>query len=203
VLKDVVVTPDGGAWAVGWSVHEGGVSVPLIERWDGSRWSTVSAPGRGLLSGVALLPGGDAIAVGWQQTTDDDRTLTLSFDRGSWKTAAGTGDPGRLASVAAGEAVVAVGMRFDDTGVPQALAARWDDGWTPIALATRRPSLGTSCWGSRRGGLCGGRHRRHARRLGSLVVTAPRRASRPAPGHVLDRRLRAIRGCSTGVEWLL
>ena len=149
VLKDVVITPDGGAWAVGWSVQEGGVSVPLIERWDGTRWSTVSAPGRGLLSGVALLPGGDAIAVGWQQTTDGDRTLTLRFDRGSWKTTAGTGDPGRLASVAAGEAVVAVGMRFDDTGVPQAFVARWDEGWTPIALGdpTTEPG-GIRCWGS-------------------------------------------------------
>ena len=44
----------------------------------------------------------------------------------------GTGDAGRLASVVAGEAVVAVGTRFDDSGVPRALVVRWADGWTPI-----------------------------------------------------------------------
>jgi hypothetical protein len=134
VLKDVIATPDGGAWAVGWSVLDGGVTRPLIERWDGTRWSVVVADGHGLLSGIALLPGGDAIAVGWQQSTDGDRILTMTLDRGTWKTAAGTGDPGRLESVAAGEAVVAVGTRFDDTGVPQAFVARWDAGWTPIAV---------------------------------------------------------------------
>ena len=65
--------------------------------------------------------------------------LTLMFDRGVWTTAAGTGDPGRLAAVAAGEVVVAVGTRFDDTGVPQALVVRWNEGWTPISLGV--PSL--------------------------------------------------------------
>ena len=136
VLKDVVVTPDGGAWAVGWSVLDGGVTRPLIERWDGTSWSTVAAEGRGLLSGVALLPGGNAIAVGWQPSPEGDRILTLELDHGIWMVTFGTGDPGRLASVAAGEAVVAVGTRFDETGVPQALAVRWEqgDGWTPIPV---------------------------------------------------------------------
>jgi len=32
--------------------------------------------------------------------------------------------------------VVAVGTRFDDTGVPQAFVARWEDGWIPIDLGT-------------------------------------------------------------------
>ena len=136
VLRDVVVTPDGGAWAVGWSVHDEGVTRPLIERWDGTRWSTVSAPGSGLLSGVALLPGGDAIAVGWQQSPDGDRTLTLTLEQGRWTvSSAGTGDAGRLASVVAGEAVVAVGTRFDETGVPRALVVRWANGWTPIEVS--------------------------------------------------------------------
>ena len=135
VLKDVVVTPDGGAWAVGWSVHDRGVTRPLIERWNGTRWSTASAGGSGLLSGVALLPGGDAIAVGWQQTPDGDRTLTMTLEHGVWTvSSAGTGDAGRLAAVVAGEAVVAVGTRFDETGVPRALVLRWANGWTPVEV---------------------------------------------------------------------
>ena len=134
VLKDVVVTPDGGAWAVGWSLHDEGVSRPLIERWDGTRWSTVSAQGSGLLSGVALLPGGDAIAVGWQDSPDGDRTLTLTLERGHWTVSSSGTDDGRLTSVVAGEAVVAVGTRFDETGVPRALVVRWANGWTPIEV---------------------------------------------------------------------
>jgi hypothetical protein len=135
VLKDVAVTPDGGAWAVGWSVRDDGVTRPLIERWDGTRWSTASAPGSGLLSGVALLPAGDAIAVGWQRGPDGDRTLTLTLEQGHWTvSSSGTGDAGRLASVVAGEAVVAVGTRFDEAGVPRALVVRWADGWTPIGV---------------------------------------------------------------------
>ncbi len=135
VLRDVVVTPDGGGWAVGWSVHDDGVTRPLIERWNGTRWSTAFAEGNGLLSGVALLPGGDAIAVGWQQSPDGDRTLTLTLEQGGWTvSSSGTGDAGRLASVVAGEAVVAVGTRFDETGVPRGLVVRWANGWTPIEV---------------------------------------------------------------------
>jgi hypothetical protein len=116
-------------------VRDDGVTRPLIERWDGTRWATASAPGSGLLSGVALLPAGDAIAVGWQRGPDGDRTLTLTLEHGGWAvSSSGTGDPGRLASVVAGEAVVAVGTRFDEAGVPRALVVRWADGWTPIEV---------------------------------------------------------------------
>jgi len=140
VLKDIATTADGSVWAVGWSVRTGGVTRPLIERWIDGAWVVAPLPGTGLLSGIATLPSEDAIAVGWQQTPDGDRTLTMVLDHFDWRSE-GTGEPGRLTSVAAGEAVVAVGSRFDDAGVPQALVARWDEQaerW--IALPVGDPS---------------------------------------------------------------
>ena len=135
VLKDIAATPDGSVWAVGWSVHAGGVTRPLIERLIDGAWAVTPLRGTGLLSGIATLPAGGAIAVGWQQIPDGDRTLTMLLDHLDWSSA-GAGDPGRLTAVAAGESVVAVGTRFDDTGLPQALVVRWEDGWVPIDLGT-------------------------------------------------------------------
>ena len=144
VLKDIAVTPDGSMWAVGWSVSEGGVTLPLIEQWFEGSWLVDNVPGRGLLSGIALLPSGSAIAVGWRETPAGDRTFTLVLEALGWALAPpdGSDQPGRLTSVATGEAVVAVGSRFDDAGVPQALVARWDEQaerW--IALPAGDPSI--------------------------------------------------------------
>jgi hypothetical protein len=132
VLKDVAVAPNGVAYAVGWTVHAGGKTLPLVERLDGTGWSVEHATGTGLLSGVAIQPDGTPIAVGWQQTDDGDRILTMEPHGDTWKPVAdATGDPGRLASIAVGEATVAVGLTFAD-GIPQPLVARYDGGWTPI-----------------------------------------------------------------------
>jgi hypothetical protein len=132
VLKDVEGAPDGTIWAVGWAVGRGGKTAPLIERWDGAAWSIVRAPGDGLLSGVAIGPGGDPIAVGWRSHDGEDRIVTLGLEGGSWVRLAGDGDPGRLAAIAAGQAVVAVGLRNDATGLPMPLAASYRGGWQPI-----------------------------------------------------------------------
>ena len=136
VLKDVAVAPNGVAYAVGWTIHTGGKTLPLIERLDGTGWSVERATGTGLLSGIAVQPDGTPLAVGWQQTDDGDKILTMEPRGTTWKpVAAATGDPGRLASIAVGEATVAVGMTFAD-GIPQPLVARYDDGsWTPIDVS--------------------------------------------------------------------
>ncbi|MEP6757923.1 MAG: hypothetical protein ABJB55_01860 [Actinomycetota bacterium] len=135
VLRDVAATPDGSVWAAGWTVDDGGVTRPLIERWNGAAWTSVAAAGEGLLSGIAVLPGGNAMAVGWTPSPQGDRILTMQLGHGSWKVSPGSALLGRLTSVAAGEAVVAVGTMFDATGVPRALLVRWDNGWTPVDIA--------------------------------------------------------------------
>jgi hypothetical protein len=132
VLKDIAVAPNGVAYAVGWTVHTGGKTQPLVERLDGTGWSVAHTTGTGLLSGVAIQPDGTPLAVGWQQTDEGDKILTVEPHGNTWKPVAdATGDPGRLASIAVGEATVAVGLTFVD-GIPQPLVVRYDAGWTPI-----------------------------------------------------------------------
>lgn len=131
VLKDVTYAPGGTLYAVGWRVLRGGATKPLILRSFGGAWTVDPTPGTGLLSGVAILPGGDPLAVGWLPTDDGDRTLTLQR-RSRWAPIrAATGDPGRITAVAAGEATVAVGLRFVG-GVPVPNAMRLGDGWVLI-----------------------------------------------------------------------
>ena len=134
VLKDVAVTPDGGAWAVGWSVHDERRDPAvdralgwnaLVDRLRTGQWAAQRgrAPARRRRDRgrVATGPG----------RRPDPHADASSGERWT-ESSAGTGDAGRLASVVAGEAVVAVGTRFDETGVPRALVVRWADGWTPI-----------------------------------------------------------------------
>ena len=132
VLKDVAVAPDGSVYAVGWTVLTGGKTEPLVERYDGRAWSVEHADGLGQLSAVAIQPDGSPLAVGWQTTADGDRILTMRDTGASWNAVPeATGDPGRLAAIAVGEATVAVGLRFVD-GIPQPLVVRLDGGWVPV-----------------------------------------------------------------------
>jgi hypothetical protein len=119
-------------YAVGWTVLTGGKTLPLVERFDGSRWSVEDATGTGLLSGVAIQPDGTPLAVGWRRADDGDHILTMQPSGNVWKQVAGaTGDPGRLNAIAIGEATVAVGLTFSD-GIPHPLIVLLDHGWTPI-----------------------------------------------------------------------
>jgi hypothetical protein len=135
VLKDIAFAPGGTIWAVGWIVGRHGKTDPLVERWDGARWSVERTPKDGLLSGVAVGPGGDPIAVGWS-SNGEDTIVTLGLHEGSWASLAGDGDPGRLTAIASGQATVAVGLRDDGTGLPAPLAVSYRDGWQPIDLGT-------------------------------------------------------------------
>ena len=134
VLKDVAVAPDGSVYAVGWTVLTGGKTLPLVERLDGTGWSVERTTGAGLLSGIAIQPDGTPLAVGWQATDDGDHILTMQRSGHTWSPLAdATGDPGRLAAIAVGEATVAVGLRFAD-GIPQPLVVRLDGGWAPVPV---------------------------------------------------------------------
>jgi hypothetical protein len=66
-LSGVTVTSQGTAWAVG-KVQTTDGDEPLIERWDGSRWTTVQPPGTGgtgALIGVAGTSASTVWAVGY------------------------------------------------------------------------------------------------------------------------------------------
>ena len=67
-LHDVSASGPRTMWAVGWSVDDDKVFRPLVERWDGRRWSIVAVPhpdADALLSGVAVAGPDDVWAVGW------------------------------------------------------------------------------------------------------------------------------------------
>ena len=67
-LLAVAASPAGGAWAVGTaSVRSIAGTVNVVLRWDGKRWTMVTAPDPGAvnqLRGVATIAGGGALAVG-------------------------------------------------------------------------------------------------------------------------------------------
>jgi hypothetical protein len=135
VLKDAATAPDGSVYAVGWTVLTGGKTVPLVERFDGHEWKVEPIDGIGQLSGVAIQPDGSPLAVGWQTTDAGDHILTMRDTGTGWNVVrAATGDPGRLAAIAVGEATVGVGLRFVD-GVPEPLVARLDGGWVPVDVS--------------------------------------------------------------------
>ena len=133
-LKDVAVTPDGGAWAVGWSVHDEGVTRPLIERWDGTGWSTASAHGqwaaqRGRAPSRRRRDRGRVATA-----ADGDRTLTLRSigrDRGSRRAGDRRPRPARLGRGRRGRRRGRHHVRRDGRAAGRSWS-RWDDGWTPV-----------------------------------------------------------------------
>ena len=138
VLNGVAVAPDGSVYAVGWSVLAGGKTLPLVERFHDDVWSVEHATGAGLLSGVAVQPDGTPLAVGWATVDGADHIITMQPSGNHWNLVpSASGEPGRLAAIAVGEATVAVGLTFSD-GIPQPLVARLDHGWTPIEVTGER-----------------------------------------------------------------
>jgi len=67
-LSAVAASPAGGTWAVGTaSVRSIAGTENVVLRWDGKHWTMATAPDPGAvnqLRGVALIAGGDALAVG-------------------------------------------------------------------------------------------------------------------------------------------
>jgi hypothetical protein len=139
----VTATPDGTVWAVG--KHQVGADYqPLIERFDGTRWSVVASPnvtGSAVLKDIALAPGGMLYAVGWR-VLDGGETGPLALRSpggGAW-TVDPTPGSGLLSGVAIepGGAPIAVGWRSTADG-DRVLTLQRRSGWTPIGAATGDP----------------------------------------------------------------
>jgi hypothetical protein len=141
-LRDVVVTGKSSAWAVGWSVDNDKLFRPLVERWDGERWTvhpTPRPPGDALLSGVAATGPNDVWTVGWSWEGDATTSLVLHWDGTRWSRVALSGDgaTAKLASVTAeGDEVVAGGQALDANGILQPVVLGFDgSGWTDHAAS--------------------------------------------------------------------
>lgn len=68
-LKSVAIVSANDIWSVGYHADPIGGSEPLVERWNGTSWSLVSAPDPGLddeiLAGVTAVSANDVWAVGF------------------------------------------------------------------------------------------------------------------------------------------
>src|SRR5262249_46578012 len=84
-LHSVTALSSIDVWAVG-DYHLSGAAKPLIEHWDGTRWSIVPGPSvlAGILFGVTALSSTDVWAVGGYAPVDFGQGLAEHWDGTSW-----------------------------------------------------------------------------------------------------------------------
>lgn len=86
IIQSVTAFGTGDVWAAGYRLTGNGADQPLIQHWDGTRWSTVATPavpGSSRLHSIVALPGGRLWAVG--QGTD--QAVVLRRSGGVWRRA--------------------------------------------------------------------------------------------------------------------
>jgi hypothetical protein len=152
-LLDVAAVAADDVWAVGFGASTSNeVGRPLIQRWDGARWSKVQSPrlgsGFGGLNGVVALAPDDVWAVG----SHDDATLVEHWDGRAWTVVPspnGTRAESELYAVSATgpSDIWAVGDSYDGRG-SDSLVEHWDGtAWTVVpSLDGAKPS--TSLYGT-------------------------------------------------------
>jgi hypothetical protein len=138
VLFSVSALSDGSAWAAGYEYVTGGPGggyVPLLEHWNGTRWTVSPAPTTGTLTGITEISANDVWAVG-QATSDGPGgtttgALILHWNGLVWTQFASPDADGLLRSVSAASSgdVWAVG-----DGTSSALIEHWNGAtWTIAA----------------------------------------------------------------------
>jgi hypothetical protein len=72
-------------WAAGYQLaSSGGTTQPLIQHWNGKKWSMVKTPkvsGSSGLNSITALPGGQL----WAAGHGTDQAVVLRYSRGAWK----------------------------------------------------------------------------------------------------------------------
>lgn len=142
ILYDIDVRAPGDAWAVGLGNSTSlNFGRPLIQHWNGRRWSLVSSPNPGpgfvQLSGVSAVSATDVWAVG----TRAGHTLTEHWDGSAWRIVPspdGSRATSQLLAVAALSATDAWAVGSTD-GVGQSesdvLVEHWDGAaWSVVAV---------------------------------------------------------------------
>jgi hypothetical protein len=158
-LYGVSASPDGSAWAVGYTGTSSGADRTLILRWDGLSWSRMASPSPGrdaLLLGVSAGPGRTAWAVGDScmsrcgTTSAVYRLLIMHWNGKAWSLVTGPGlaSDAYLYGVSAGLGGSAWAVGYICTSgchtaseADQMLILRWDGTiWSQAAA----PGLGSS-----------------------------------------------------------
>jgi hypothetical protein len=140
VLDGIAMTSNCDAWVVGSYTTAAHHSFPLIEHWNGARWSVPPMPnlGTGLITGAAAVSPGDAWAVG----RADDKAVIEHWNGNAWQyvTGAYTRRGATLTAVSAASPtdVWAVGYYRSAAyaGLPRPLIEHWNGStWQRFASA--------------------------------------------------------------------
>lgn len=131
------------AWATGVSVDGSGRSTPLIERWNGTKWSIQPFDAldteQQQLNSVSAVDAGNTIAVGYYfPTITNTESLALRWSGGDWTDTGGPNPIGTgnvlqgVSSVSANNAWAA-GTQYNAGFLPQTLLMQYDGGvWSHI-----------------------------------------------------------------------
>lgn len=138
-LRDVSVLSADEAWAVGNSGYKSDeTAAPLVERWDGSRWSVVAGPELtgAILNGVVAVASDDVWMVGAFNTSREALILHwdgTSIERVEHPNPGGNRNDLYDVSASGPDDVWAIGDKT--TGVSDPLALRWDGTeWREVAV---------------------------------------------------------------------
>ncbi|MCA1727652.1 MAG: hypothetical protein LC722_08405, partial [Actinobacteria bacterium] len=152
-LEDVSALGATSAWAVGSMEDSSVFSKTVIQRWNGSTWSTVASPNPGRtcglnagnqLHGVEAISATDAWAVGSFYDCSLYKTLAVRWNGTRWVRVAtpnpGTDNYNELEGVSATSPtdVWAVGYFYANGEAPQPLALHWDGTkWTHVPAPSK------------------------------------------------------------------
>lgn len=136
ILSGVDALSKHDVWAVGSKTNSTTFAIhPLVEHWNGTRWSTASAPSVGKYSQLVAVSGASADDV-WAVGSQNNHTLTEHWNGSKWKVIASLG-LGSLDDVLALGAsnVWAVG---ENGNGPKTLIEHWNGSKWRIASSTSR-----------------------------------------------------------------
>lgn len=148
-LTGVAAAGADDIWAVGWTSH-GGVTLPLLEHWNGHLWTRTSVAGVNSSEAVLadITAGGPAQiwSVGYRRVGTATRPLVMRWTGGAWSVVPGpvTPDPMTLltgVAIAGPDAIWVVGAGYDMSSRSfHALAAHHDvNGWSIQPGASGQP----------------------------------------------------------------
>jgi hypothetical protein len=131
ILYGVAAITDSDVWAVGGQRDAAGVWRPLMEHWDGSNWSVVSAPdpngGGNLLYAVRAVSSSSVYADGQSGVAFPSQALVEHWDGSSWSTVNAPSDPSAsldpFGITATSDALTVVGALESDTAPFSTLVA--------------------------------------------------------------------------------
>ena len=141
-MLDVTSVSSTEAWAVGSRQDvAGGERVPLVLRWNGSVWSTVTAPSgaNGYLDATGTAPDGDLWTAGGGFSADPTSGIIAHRQGGGWTTTvSGPASWSAVAPLSDSD----VWTAGDDGAAPW--SSHWDgSAWRPIVAPSARASLTT------------------------------------------------------------